>query len=377
MNLIEQTPGLIILNIILYGVIVAILYAPFRRNHISRYAKSISLLLILMFCTFAFWGADWFGYLYYFDVIKSGTELSTVEPIYSWIISVLSPNYIVFRLIVWGAALILLYKTIKNLELDIPYTLFFFGSIYLIWFSYARASLSMAMMFYGLSLLHRSYKNTLFTKIIACALIILSFYFHKSSIFGIIVIILAELMVLFKLNKKWMIVLLLILFPLIAHFLSLFLNIYLSSSMLDEETTLSNYMSAGVKYLMDDNNTIGIGVMIHRFFERFPYYMLAFLSCRLIFYRRPIKKNVLPFVWCLILLILAASLFAFSSNLNTSVLYGRFIRYAQIPSCLVLTYMYSNRIYPKAIRFTYRIAVLGVVYILLYVLYNCIQAMAL
>lgn len=373
MNSIEQTPTLIIFNIILYGAIVAILYGPFKRNHIPKFAKLISAFLILIFCLFAFWGADWFGYLNYFEVIKAGTELSSIEAIYTWIINVLSPNYIVFRLIVWGCALILLYQTIKNLELDIPYAFFFFSSIYMIWFSYARASLSMAMMFYGLSLLHRSYKNSMFTKLLAFAFIILSFYFHKSSIFGIIVITLVELMVFLKLNKKWIIALILVLFPIIVHFSSSLLNMYMNSSILEEETTLSNYLSAGTKYLIDDTNSLGVGVLIQRFFERFPYYMLAFLSCKLIFYRVPTNKSILSFVWCLILLILAASLFAFSSDLDTSVLYGRFIRYAQIPSCIVLTYMYSKRIFPKAIRFIYRFAILGVVYVLLYVLYNCIQ----
>ncbi len=374
MNFIEQTPSLILLNIILYGVIVAILYGPFKRNHISKLAKLISIFLILIFCLFAFWGADWFGYLNYFILIKAGAELSSVEEVYTWIINVLSPNYLIFRLIVWGSALALFYKTIRNLDLSVPYALFFFCSIYLIWFSYARATLAMAMMFYGLSLLHRSHKNTKLTKLLACTYIILSFYFHKSSIFGIIVIILSESILFLKLNKKWIIFLILILFPIVVHFLSLFLNMYVDTSMSEEETILNNYMTAGSKYLLDDSKSLGVGVIMQRFFERFPYYMLAFLSCKLIFNRINIENKIRPFVWCLIVLIIASSLFAFTSDLNTSVLYGRFIRYAQIPSCIVLTYMYSHRFFPKAVKFTYSFAILGVIYVLLYVLYNCIQA---
>ena len=298
--------------------------------------------------------------------------MSSIEELYIWVIKQLSPSYIIFRFIVWGAALFFFYKTLENLKLNISYALFFFISIYLIWFSYARASLSMALMFYGLSVIHSQDRHKFSKKLLGWGMILISFYFHKSSIFGIAVIVLSEFLLSIKIKRTWVVVIACLSFPILLHYLSVFMNNQLLQIEMQEENVLNDYMISGSQYLYTEYRSIGMGTLLQALFERLPYYMIAIACCRVVFRRIPIDKQILPFIWCFIFLILAATLFLFNHDLNTSVLYGRFMRYLQIPACIVLTYLYSNKIFINYIRFTYKLAIAGVFYTLLYVLYNCI-----
>lgn len=372
MQITNQTSGLVFFNVLLWGILNILTKDGFSTGYLTKKRTNVIVVLILVFCLFSFWGQDWFGYLKYFDVIKSGEDILSLEYPYKWIIKNLSPNYIIFRLIIWGSALFFFYETLKKLRLNIPVAFYFFTSIYLIWFSYARVTLAMAMIFYGLALLHSNERRKFWTIIKGWGFILLSFYFHKSSFFCIIVVVMVELVLMLRLNRKGVLCLIFAFVPLFLYILSYVLKSSVLFIMDDETSVLNNYMNSGSSYLLSEDKNIGIGAFISVLLERLPYFLIAYLCVGSIVKKVELSKQLEPFIWILILLVLEASLFAFDLGMNTNVLYGRLMRYTQIPACIVLTYFYTNNIYAKYIRYIYKLAILGSLYSLLYVLYNTI-----
>lgn len=361
----EQTPILVFTNLVMIAFLYLYTRPAYHTGVLSNKRRRTAIAMSLVFCLFSFWGKDWFGYQGYFLEIKSGFPVSSMEEFYNWLVATLCPNYIVFRFFVWGTALLLFYKTVKLLNLNCSVALFFFCSIYLIWFSYARASLAMSLMFYGCTIYN---KHKLKNKLFGIVFIILSYYLHKSALFGIAIIFVVEAM---KSNVKCTLYLSIVLFPLLVSFVSSNIGGYMDVLVADEDNMLNTYAMAGNSYLTSDVGKNGPGAILQAFLERFPYYMLAYSSFVLLLKRKSnIDYTIKPFFMILTLLVIFSSVFAFDLGVNTSTLYGRFLRYAQIPSCIVLTYLYSNKLMPKMTRSVFCISVASTVYSLLYVMYN-------
>lgn len=366
---IQQTPFLVLSNV----VFVLILFLLTRTVLVDRglpiLRRRFVILLVFLFCLFSFWGADWFHYFFFFNGVKEGLENFNEERLYVWLVENICPNYLVFRGIVWGLALFLFIKTLKNLDINIDYALFFFCSIYLIWFSYARVSLAMSLMFYGYSLIVSSYRKRMIGLIVGIALIGLSYFFHKSALFGIAIVSLALLA---KITKKEVVFLFILLFtfPLIIYIISSYLGSGVEAIMSDEESIMGEYMTSGNRYLEADKSIRGVGNFIVSLLERIPYYLIAWGCLREMIKNKTTQKGAGSFCLLTILIVLLSSVFLFNIGMNTHTVYVRFMRFAEIPACISLTYLYQNDCSPKLIRFTYKFAIIGTFGCLLYVLYT-------
>lgn len=362
----EQTPLLVSINIILFLILYTYVKPAYVSGYLTKDRRKKTLFLVYLFCLFSFWGKDWFGYQGYFEEIQKGNQVSSMEDIYNWIGAYICPNYIFFRFYIWGMALFLFFRTVRLLKLDYDLSLFFFCSIYLIWFSYARVSLAMAVMFYGFAnfVTYKGNKK----KLLGLILILLAYYLHKSAIFGIAIIILVGLM---KRMGKYAIVIPIVMFPILLFFVSSNIGGFMDSLLTDEDNMLNEYATAGNSYLMSDSNLSGPGVLLQGFLERAPYYLLAFCSIPIYFKKKiMVLNNIKPFFLILLLIVVFSSVFAFDLGMNTSTLYGRFLRFSQIPACIVLTFMYSNRILPKLTKIVINVSIISTFYSLIYVLYN-------
>lgn len=366
-----QTPFLVFTNIVIIFTLYLLTKPASRGIQISPTKRKVSKLLILLFCLYSFWGKDWFGYLLYYKEIERGGVVSSIEDIYNWV-GKFCPSYAIFRLVIWGPALFFFLKTIKRLSLDLDIVLFFFCSIYLIWFSYARVSLAMAVIFYGYSLMYSSRKRLDLKYILGIILILASFYLHKSSIFAIIVVFTAELL------KRWSkvsVALPIIIFPIAVIIAISQFGSFVDSLVNNEANVMNEYATVGNAYLNSDSYIAGPGVLLQWFFERTPYYLLSFICIKVI-WRNDLRvaPNIKPFMLVLFLLVLTATVFLFDFGFNTATLYGRFIRYAQIPACIVLSHLYTKNIYLKLTKVTYWLAIVGTAYSLFYVMYNAYEA---
>lgn len=369
MHNLAQTPFLVFTNILFIAFFYFYLRSTIKYGYISKAKKRITIFLIFVFCLMSFWGTDWFGYLSYYMAVKNGwAEHVPMEDVYVWLMEDVCTDYLQFRAIVWGTALFFFVMTIKRLKINVGIALFFFCCIYLIYFSYARATLAITMMTYGYTLIWSNNKRwNIHHTFLGLSIVACSFFFHKSAIFGIVAILFA---IIIKKAGNTGVKISLLLYPLAVFGLMLFFRDYFSS-FTEADDTLGEYAQAGASYLESEKGWMGIGTFIQRILERVPYYLLAYCSYREL--KHPSMKHVSTMKACFTLLLLEiamASLFLFDIGLSTSTVYTRFVRYAQIPACIVLTYLYQNRLQRRCVKYAYSIGLLGCAYSLIYTFYN-------
>ena len=319
---------------------------------------------------FSFWGTDWFHYLNQINSITAGWD-TNLEEVYYRILDFCNYNYLAFRLIVWGGALVLVLLTFRRLSIPTDLATLLFGCIWVIYFSYARVSLAMAMVFYGASLIYKPKQGFgAGSYLIGLALIILSFFFHKSAVFGLAVFLIAFF---FRNPTKGKTVTLLILIPIIVFLARYYLANFINLNFADDSSEIGEYVNSGQSYLTRDSSERGIGARLIQLLEVLPYYMLTVqvISVLSSDRRRLIPDDIKMFMSLLFVIVFVSSLFMFDLGANTSTVYIRFMRFAAIPSCIVLAYLLENNhsVWPKR---TFKVSFFSAIIAITYVLYNAI-----
>jgi len=362
-----QTPFLVLISILIV-ILIYIVLRPVKRyplgNCNGRYVSAS--LLCIAFCVFSFWDTDWFHYLNAFDDLKAGYS-GHMEEVYVWIAQNLSPNYYSFRLVVWGIAFLLFLRTIQLLSVSKPLTLFFFGTIYIVWFSYARVSLSMALVLYGTAILYGNKKKSVGRCVLAVALIIISFFFHKTALFAILVFVIAAVSEKYPKVFVW---LMLLAFPLALVLVKTQLSSFISMDFDGIDSDMSEYMSAGQGYMEKDLIKRGLGAFLQRTLEIVPYYGITFVCIKELKGNRLVPQNIQVFMLIQIITVLISSIFAFDLGINTTTIYIRFMRFAAIPTSIVMAYCYEHRLSYRLTKIFIMLASLGTSYTMLYSLYN-------
>lgn len=365
----EQTTPLVFFNICLLLIMYTLMKKALRPPYVVAVSsRNFTFLLMFVFVLFSFWGSDWFGYQLSFKSLKSGYA-GHMEDVYVWIAQNLSPNYLMFRFVVWGGSLCLLLHMFNRLTIPKFLAVFFFCTIYIIWFSYARVTAAMVLVYYGLIVLYKPYKNKLLSIILGITAICSAFFFHKSALFGI-----ASAVITIFVNKfeKRFFILLLFCYPILLYLAQSNIGVFLMSDMSGEYGGFEAGMAVGQSYLNEDLSKRGLGGLIQQFLEISPHYLLAFIS--LIFIRSKYYMNapndIKAFIRLQFFIILLSSVFMFDLGVNTQVVFSRFSRFSVIPSCIVLTYYYSIKYKHKYVKFTYYLAFMGTIYALVYSMYN-------
>lgn len=362
----EQSALLVLLNIIMIGCNYLVLKDSLKNPYHTTIGKyQLGVFLCSLFCLFSFWGTDWFHYLETYDIIRAGYE-TNLENVYVWIIQNISPYYLIFRLIVWGSALCLLVKTVKNLSVSKELVLLLFGVIYIIWFAYARATLAMVLAFYGYSLIVKN-RHNFQSVVLGLSILLSSYFFHKTATFAIAVVALALLLKRFPRYTLWI---LLISFPLAIVLAKIGVANFMLTD-IDGDGDMASYMAAGQRYMEKDLSSHGIGALLQSMFERIPYYLTACLGFLVIRQKKIfIPNDIKAFIILQILLVLISSIFAFNLGVNTSTIYVRFLRFAAIPTTIVMAYLYQCGYRHKFVKRTILIAACGTLYALFYSFYN-------
>lgn len=364
----EQTASLIFFNICL----LLIMYMLMRKALKFPYVASIknrffTILLMFLFVLFSFWGPDWFHYQECYASLKLG-GLTHIEDVYYWIAQNLSPNYLVFRLVIWGSGLILYLLTLKRMPISRDLSILLFSCIFLPYFSYTRVSLAMAMGFWGLSIMCNPHRSKILSYLLGIIFILGSFYFHKSSLFLIVILLFTILLLKFPKKTLWLLILF---YPLFIYLTKGEISEFLMADMSSSNESFNSYMMGGQQYLSDEKKVHGVGANLSMLAEILPYFMLLFISLKTILkgsYRIP--KTIYAFILALILIITGSSIFMFDMEANTDIVYIRFMRFAAIPSSIVLSYFYVNNISAKYTRLCYWLFILGIFYRISYVFYN-------
>ena len=353
------------ISIVLFIICFLCFYVLKNRKFEFNFLNIIGLICVYIFSIFGFYDTDFFHYKQIFDenLVERKANLH-LENIYLLLINFIDNSYILFRIIIWGGALSLFICTIKRLQLKLNTTIFFFICIFLIKFSYSRVALAISMLFYGISFFVIPNRNKLFSYFLGMLLLILSFFLHKSAVFGLAILVLSILSI--RLNKKIFLIFLL-LFP-IAIYLSnnylyeYILNMFPESTDLLYVTTIQNYMHAAEK-------SYGVSGIILNTFQYTTYYLI-FLLCIITF----IKKIKLPYsiniylISCFFIIFFSTICF-FSKGVNTNTIAYRLMYFIMIPAPIFLSYYYNNGIYVRYIKITYCIGFFSIFFSLLYSFY--------
>lgn len=353
-------------DIVLYFILFAILH-KFYRCPYCYYRKRIfyATVLIILFCCFAFFDSDYYGYLNDFTrIFQYGKTRTSLEDFYTWLIPLTSGNYFIFRLLIWGSATILLVQTFKIANIGIGITLFFFVVMNLNIFAYGRVSLVFSILFLSLAFLLSNKKGT-FKKFIAVALLFGALFLHKSAAFGVAIVISAWML---RKAKRDTMFLFILCIPILIGAATMFIE-YLQTT--SNQTTLLDFNSAK-GYLSSALVKSGIGAIIRKILVRTPYYLTAYVYVYSVLQKQNVHWPILVncFGMASFMIVVSASLFLFIDNVNADTLYYRFLYYSIIPNSVLLAYCYRIRFMPRLVSLALSIGVTGVIYSLIYGFYN-------
>jgi hypothetical protein len=291
-----------------------------------------------------------------------------MEDVYSWIAQNLAPNYLVFRTIIWGACLFLLKLTFDRFDIKKDLLWLMFSVFGAVWCSYARVSLAMCLMFYGLAVFFSPYKQKFLSYIIAITAISISYYFHKSALFGIIIVVLAT--IIRKVNR-YTIILFILSIPFILVVLknTVFEIQYLDIN--DANGGFSQSLNSAQRYMGRDASIVGIGTLLLKILERTAYILTGILALLMIVKDKGINRSpvINAFLRLEIFMVSISCLFLFDLGINTSIIAERFFRFLFIPTGILIAYFWQIRYRMRLTKISFILAILYSSYALLYSLY--------
>ena len=384
-NLQTPTPFLMIFCIVFYSfILLTTSHRISKDNNLLR-----DFVLLCLFCVFSFQDTDWFHYAeiykdystpetfdfsYYFLFEK--TEYSHMERIYSYLAYFSSKSYLLFRLIIWGSALVLFFLSCKNWGVKISYVLYYFVPLFLLLFCYGRVSLAFSMAFYGYSLISKNFgeeicnQRILNTKrssislilstVVGGLFIIASLLFHKSVGILLPVFVISVIPLTKKTILAYMFLFVLVFFAVknIQNYLTLF--------DLQDSLTISS-----LQYELENKKTSDSGSLLRLFITYYlkylPYYLFLFYQIKDVYSNKTIEipVSIKLISNCATLLILIATAFLLA-GLYT--FFYRFIMFSMIPISIFLAYSHPFAQINRGAIFR-RIGIFLAYYKLLYILY--------
>lgn len=365
----ERTGFLVFLNIAMFAIAYFSLKPALdlpKAFQQSRYLMGWSM--IVLFFIFAFWGNDFFHIAIAYSYIANGGR-THMESIYVWIMQNLCPEYMSFRLLIWGGSLVLFHLAIKTLGVNKYLAWAVFVPISLLWGSYARVTLSMAFMFYAYALWNSEGGKPFLKKVLAILMLISSYYFHKTSIFGIAIVVIASIL---KMEKKYSVYLLLLLIPVLYVGIQFFTAYFMLQDGERGGDLWESSIYSGQSYMEREIEARSTLNSLIQYMERGGYYLTAYIS--FICYRSgqiaSFSIEFKSFIRLQLLFVFVSSLFLFDFGFNATIIAERFFRFNFFPTTIVVAYYIQNGIYPNLTKWVLRLGVFMTTITLLYCLYN-------
>lgn len=331
----------------------------YRSSHVSNWWIIALLLMICLIPT----GGDYVHYEIVYKDFKSSGLTANLEDAYVPILQI-SWSYTIFRIIIWGGALGLVLFTFSRLGISLNTGLFFFASLFVCVFSYARVSLAMAFVITGYSFLIGSNQKSsiiiVFRLLIGGAILYFSLFFHKSIGFMVLCIPLSFL----NLKPKGFI-LLTILFPVLVYFANHYLlDLLYGLQFIEDEELITD---AIVTQSEGEKMVYGLGKTISQYLLYSPLYLLQLffqydINKGTIVINRS-QKRVLDFAFFIVYF---SSVFAFL-DFGTRVFYYRFLFMAYLPTILACSSILKSKMtYRTKYKLVMLIAIVAQVYSMAY-----------
>lgn len=345
----------------------AIFRKPYRLSPIRSACNLYTTywgLLLLAISVFGYLDWDFYMLQNVFKIYGKNNATAQIEPAFVWIFN-FCPYYLLFRTIIWGIALLAMMNSIKMYGASYKTTYFFLTVFYVFSFYKLRASLGTSLLFLGIAYyFYKRHQNKhVLNIIVSIALIVTSFFFHKSMVIAIGAMAIAFII---PLNRKTVIGSLLI-FPILWNSLPIAMNmipaLQMGSGGMDMTVT-----SAG-NYLEQEQREFNTTGLIRFFLTYIPmYWGLALLTYRIVFQKlkMPTVITYLYKYWYVMFYI--SSIF-YGQNLSTWI-YIRFITMALFPMALVMGYYYSHHKITFWMKFLASMAILSSLLDMYYPIYS-------
>ena len=192
-GIINYSADLLIINIVLTLLMIfiskpGIIYKRPNNTSINNTTFIFLFILNAFHCIFAFWAADTYHIWWTFVYEKFSMEY--YEQVYNWLANTTNFNYFLWRTIIWTPTLYLIYKSANKLDLITRCFAVAFVLLNIFIISNTRGALGHSMLLFGIIGFYTN-KKCSFNFIISCALIYISYFFHKSMYINIIFAIIA------------------------------------------------------------------------------------------------------------------------------------------------------------------------------------------
>lgn len=377
----EPLPILVFTNLLMIAFLVLLSRKGLREPYIFRpWRRYLVILVSFVFCLFSFWGTDWFHYAeMYFSILYVNGFNTSLEDVYT-LIAAISPNYLVFRAIIWGGAIYLLCLLFRHVSVRGDLLLALFCAIWLIDFSYGRVVMAYTMMFLGGAVLMKPVRGIMLLSVtLGFSLLGLSLFFHKTAFFGVALVLLALFP---RLLNKRTFVLVMMIYPFVLLLVQLLLIQFMDTAVDPNEHNSSS--AAGQAYLSDDTREIGPAYLVYLILRYLPYYLVCWIAYKVNLYQleddtkekdarlllpEGVPSEIRFFSRLTVYVVLVSTVFLFDLGANTFTLYMRFLMYGFIPACVVLAWAWQNKFCPRMVRLTFLLGMAGTFYALLYSFY--------
>lgn len=342
------------LNLYCLALYCFVLLFTLKGNVSNIYTKDSSngrLILvfcgILLFSLTSFIDGDFFHYYELMSEYKGhivDEDNVGIEKVYQYLIYFIDGDYFLFRLAVWGAALIVTVLSARCFQLNVYHTLFVIFAGFIITFSYARATLAMSIFSLGaaISCVASEYKNRkkYFQIALGLAIIASSMYFHRSMLPVIAIAVCGILMPWKKLFSRYS----LWLFPLFVIVLSIVVRVvfeelaHIANAWNDDETGTLDKMEHYRTAVGAQSNINGYITLVVQYISYYlPLAIIAnvFRSSDVL---NAIDKRVVSLYIIVYWIFVLASSFLFI-DFDSNTLFYRYLYMTFIPLSMLIVYM--------------------------------------
>lgn len=305
-----------------------------KRNYINNtfYAIAISLVLAL-FCFFYCLDTDFFNYMMVATAPEQYEGLGTVEEFYLWLGPALNGDYLLFRIVVWGLAVVMTYLACILFNTSRYVSIMLILIVFFNLFCYGRISLAMSVFWVGLAFLTKS--NGKWLNTIGFVIIMSSLVLHRSTAIAI-----ACLSIMFlPLNKKSELVisLLVIILGGGVAFLVLSGEVFSAGSDLAGRVNSYNTQIEGGQW--GGLNIVGL---FFRVAQYFLFYVIFLMIRNKMVKQKNVPSNIMALYKVTWVLTVAAT--AFLVGLGFTPYFYRVINMTLIPLCILMAYLFCLKL---------------------------------
>ena len=349
------------LNLYCFLLYCFLLFISLKGNvtnlYVQENSRSRTVFLfcgLLLFALTSFVGDDFFHYYDFMSEYRGqvfGDQEFGLEAFYQYLISYIDGNYFLFRLVVWGGSLILIKYATQLFGANLYHTLFLILAGFIITFSYARATLAMAVLSVGIALVclasEKNIRKRILYTIVGFAVMACSMYFHRSML-PVIAIAVGWL---FMPWKKQIARYSLLLFPIFVAICSAVLKtafeelFVVANAMEDETGTLTR----AEYYAEQDTVVNNINGMIRLAFHYAAFYIPFFVVSLVLCSKRVIQMMEKRYIWLYqityLILIFATSFLFMKVDMGT--LLDRYLYMSFIPMSILIASMKDSELLSK------------------------------